>query len=193
MTLRLRAYADPAQLKEITDAHYLGIENAVSAGVRTVTEGLKLDLRDQMESAGLGKRLGNTWRSKIFPDDEPSAKAAGLVYSNAPEIVETFALGAEIRPSRKRFLAIPTQFAPERSPDGGKLAPSNYPGRKELIFRESRTGTAYLAVRRGRSLLPIFALVPVVRIKKRLDLDGAANRRIGQLPGEITKNLGAQS
>lgn len=193
MTLRITATVERKAFQEIVDAEYLDFERAVTTGIERTTDSLKRDLRGQTEAAGLGARLANTWRSEVFPDGEPSAKAAGLVYSKAPRIVEPFAAGAEIRPTHKKFLAIPTENAPDKAPGGHKLTPSNFPGRRDLIFREGRNGTGYLALSRGGRLIPMFILVPVARIKRRLDMDRAALTAINRLPGEIAKAAGGAS
>jgi hypothetical protein len=65
--------------------------------------------------------------------------------------------------------------------------------------RRARTGkrggfakASVSAMRTGRGLatVPIFILVPQVTIKKRLDVDGAANKWISTLPGLVVKNWG---
>ena len=44
------------------------IERAVTAGARDTSRGLKADLRRQVASAGLGQRLGGSWRDKHYPN-----------------------------------------------------------------------------------------------------------------------------
>ncbi len=65
--------------------------------------------------------------------------------------------------------------------------------------RRARTGkrggfakASVSAMRTGRGLttVPIFILVPQVTIKKRLDVDGAANKWISSLPGLVVRNWG---
>jgi hypothetical protein len=43
---------------------------------------------------------------------------------------------------------------------------------------------------RGLATVPIFILVPQVTIKKRLDVDGAANKWISTLPGLVVRSWG---
>ncbi|OEJ63865.1 hypothetical protein BEN30_17070 [Magnetovibrio blakemorei] len=43
--------------------------------VREATNGLKLDLRQQIQGAGLGRRLANTWRSEVYPKGKKSIRA----------------------------------------------------------------------------------------------------------------------
>jgi hypothetical protein len=49
-------------------------EKAVTAGVKQATDGLKLAMRRQVTSAGLGQRLANTWRGKVYPQGQVSLK-----------------------------------------------------------------------------------------------------------------------
>ena len=55
------------RLADVMAAEVAAAEKAVSTGVRDGAEGLKTELRRQVTSAGLGARLANTWRSKVFP------------------------------------------------------------------------------------------------------------------------------
>ena len=69
------------------EAELRGAERAVTAGVRAATLGLKAELRAQVTSAGLGQRLANTWRSRIYPEGQQSLGAAGFVWSKAPHLI----------------------------------------------------------------------------------------------------------
>ena len=51
---------------------------AVTTGVREATQGLKSELRSQIEGSGLGSRLANTWRGEVYPKGRPSLGSAGL-------------------------------------------------------------------------------------------------------------------
>ena len=73
-------------------------EQAVTQSIREATDGLKTELRNQITGAGLGQRLANTWRGEVYPKGQMSIKAAGLVYSRAPEVVGAHAQGATIHP-----------------------------------------------------------------------------------------------
>lgn len=70
---------------------------AVTTGVREATQGLKSELRSQIEGSGLGARLANTWRGEVYPKGRPSLGLAGLVYSRAPVVVAAHDQGALIR------------------------------------------------------------------------------------------------
>jgi hypothetical protein len=55
------------------------IERAVASGTRDAGRGLKVELRRQVASAGLGQRLANSWRDKHYPNQK--LDAATLVYT----------------------------------------------------------------------------------------------------------------
>ena len=99
---------------------------AAVGGVADATAALEQTLRGQVLAAGLGPRLANTWRSRVFP---PTAtKAAGGVWTVAPLIIEGFDEGATIvARNGSRWLAIPTANVPPRS--WGTKAPGGHPRR----------------------------------------------------------------
>ncbi len=188
-------------------------EEAVTAGVREATNGLKLDLRQQIVGAGLGQRLANTWRSEIYPKGQNSIRAAGLVFSKAPNIVRAYADGAVIRSKHGFFLAIPTPAAGKYGDGKQKMNPGLWErmhgARLKFVYRRrgpsllvadnlrARTGkrggfakASASALRTGRGLatVPMFILVPQVTIRKRLDVDGAANKWLAALPGLVVRN-----
>ncbi|MEO5337965.1 MAG: DUF6441 family protein [Magnetospirillum sp. WYHS-4] len=188
-------------------------EEAVSAGIREATNGLKLDLRSQIVGSGLGQRLANTWRSEIYPKGQNSIRAAGLVFSKAPNIVRAYADGAVIRSKHGFFLAIPTPAAGKYGDGKQKMNPGLWErmhgARLKFVYRRrgpsllvadnlrARTGkrggfakASASALRTGRGLatVPMFILVPQVTIRKRLDVDGAANKWLAALPGLVVRN-----
>jgi hypothetical protein len=189
------------------------IERAVATGTRDAGRGLKTELRRQVTSAGLGPRLGNSWRDKHYPNRK--LDAASLVYTKAPQIVRAFDEGAVIRSRRGRFLAIPTENAPRKGTDGRRISPSTFPEHRfgPLRFVPRQSGPSLLVVdglrasfsrktselrgfrrateRSGQSVATVvmFVLVPQVKLPKRLDVVRAAERWSGQLPALIEQQL----
>ncbi|MDP6884879.1 MAG: DUF6441 family protein, partial [Rhodospirillales bacterium] len=53
--------------------------SAVVAGTRRAADGLKQEMRTQVASAGLGRRLANSWRGKIY--ENKKLNAAGRVWT----------------------------------------------------------------------------------------------------------------
>ncbi|MBB5691940.1 hypothetical protein FHS88_004107, partial [Roseomonas alkaliterrae] len=88
-------------------------ERAASRAVRAETDALKTELRGQVTASLGGKARGiaNAWRSQVFPRTGVSMRAAGLVWSKTPLVIDAFERGALIRPKGGgRFLAIATGF-----------------------------------------------------------------------------------
>lgn len=210
--MRLSAAIEGDLTRYLSDELKAG-EEAVTAGIREATNGLKLDLRQQIVGAGLGQRLANTWRSEIYPKGQNSIRAAGLVFSKAPSIVRAYADGAVIRSRHGFFLAIPTPAAGKYGDGKQKMNPGLWErmhgARLKFVYRRrgpsllvadnlrARTGkrggfakASASALRTGRGLatVPMFILVPQVTIRKRLDVDGAANKWLSALPGLVVRN-----
>ncbi len=206
--MRLQA-AIQGDLSALLKAELGAAEQAVTAGIRAATDGLKTELRVQITGAGLGTRLANTWRGEVYPKGQPSIGAAGYVFSKAPGIVRLYAEGAVIRSKQGLFLAIPTPAAGRLADGRRKITPGTWErihgmplrfvyrrGRPSLLVadgaRLTRRGRAAPNVGRsrgaaftrlaGRTTVPIFVLVPQVTVRKRLDVDGAAQKWLTALP-----------
>ena len=207
--MRLTA-AIQGSLTEYMAVEVRAAETAVTAGVKQATDGLKLSMRRQVTSAGLGQRLANTWRGKVYPQGQVSLKAAGLVYTNAPEIMTGLEVATTIRGKDGLWLAIPTPNAPKRGVGGKRISPTNFPeqslGRLRFVYRSS--GVSLLVVDnvrttargirsasdkqkasgRGLSTAVMFWLVRQVRTKKRIDLNREAAAWHNRLPALIANN-----
>ena len=176
-------------------------EQAATAAVRQVGEGLKSAWRAQIVGAGLGTRLAKTIQSQAYPKSGQSLNAAVVVWSKAPVIVGAHDTGPLIRSRNGFWLAIPTPAAgkPLR---GGRITPREWERRNglglrfvyrrsgpSLLVAEGRLNTKGRAVRsrsrigRGVATVPIFLLVPQVKLPKRLDLLRDAVRAREALPG----------
>jgi hypothetical protein len=210
--VRLQA-AIEGDLKRFLAEEVKAAEEAVTAGVREGTDGLKQDLRRQIAGAGLGQRLANTWRSEVYPKGARSIRAAGLVFSKAPNIVRVYEEGAVIRSKHGFFLAIPTPAAGRFGDGRRKMTPGLWErmhgARLRFVYR--RRGPSLLvadnrraragrrggfakaserALRTGRGLVtvPMFLLVPQVTLRKRLDVAGAAVRWQARLPELVLRH-----
>jgi hypothetical protein len=180
-------------------------EKAVTAATREAGTGLKTAWRGQITGAGLGRRLANTIRSAQYPAGKPSLNAAAFVWSNAPTIIGAHDTGPLIRSKNGFWLAIPLPAA-GRGPRGSKITPGEWERRRGLRLRfvYRRTGPSLLVADgrlnsrglgvasraktgRGRSSVPIFLLVPQVKLPKRLDLNRDADRAQDALPGLIVE------
>jgi hypothetical protein len=191
------------------------LERAVAQSTKDAGRSLRTELRRQV-SAGLGQRLANSWRDRHYPNQK--LDAASLVYTKAPQIIRAFDEGVVIRSRRSRFLAIPTENAPRKGIDGGRISPTTFPEHRfgPLRFVPLPSGPSLLVVdglrasfsrqtgqlrgfrratdrarRSGQGLTTVvmFLLVPQVKLRKRLDVAGAAQRWSGQLPALIERQL----
>lgn len=181
---------------------------AVSGAIRVAGEELKASWRGQITGAGLGARLANTIRAAHFPSGKPSLNAAALVWSKAPVIVGAHDTGPLIRSKAGFWLAIPTEAA-GKSARGGRTSPGDWERRTGLRLRfiYRRTGPSLLVAEgrlntkgravasrsktgRGLATVPIFLLVPQVKLPKRLDLARDAERAVDGVPGRIAAEWG---
>ena len=217
--MRLRA-AIQGDLNALLQAELGVAERAVTVGIRAATDGLKTELRGQITGAGLGARLANTWRGEIYPKSGQSIGAAGYVWSKAPGLVRLYAEGGIIRSKQGLFLAIPTPAAGRFGDGRQKITPGAWERihgmRLRFVYRRGspsllvadnarltkrgraaanigrRQGAAFTRLS-GRTTVPVFVLVPQVTVRKRLDVDGAAQKWIAALPGLVLRNWREQS
>jgi len=206
------AAAISGDLRKIMAEEVKAAEDAVTAGMRQAADGLKADLRRQVTEAGMGQRLANTWQAELYPKGRNSIKAAGFVFTKAPTIIRAFDQGAVIKSKHGFWLAIPTPAAGTGA-RGKRMTPGLWEqmhgSRLRFIYRRgapsllvaenmrARTGKrggfakgSASALRSGRGMTSVvmFILVPQVSLKKRLDVDGAAERWASALPEMIVRN-----
>ena len=202
-------------LAKIMAEETLAAERAVTLGVTQAGERLKSDWRAQITGTGLGPKLARTIRMARYPKHGISIGAASLVWSKAPQIIGAHDEGALIRSKNGFWLAIPTPVARERI-RRGPLDPGIWEKRTGMplrfIYRRGgpsllvadnarftrsgrirenvtrrKDGTSYSRLA-GRTVVPIFLLVPQVKLPKRLDLDRDARAAEVDLPGVIVAN-----
>lgn len=203
MKLKLEISPDLAALMQ---AEIRAGEKAVTNAMREAGAGLKSAWRVQITGAGLGARLGNSIRLATYPKAGASLNAAALVWSNAPVIVGAHDAGSLIRSKDGFWLAIPLPTA-GKSLRGGRITPGEWERRRGLRLRfvyrrrgpsllvaEGRLNSKARAVAsrskngRGLAIVPIFLLVPQVKLRKRLDLARDAGMAIDGVPGLIVAN-----
>lgn len=205
-------------LKKIMTGEVKAAEDAVTAAMKIAGDGLKTELRAQITGAGMGARLANTWRSRVYPTGRRSISAAALVFSKAPKLIDAFNRGALIKSPRGFWLAIPTKNAPKRGVGGKRISPSTWPtaaygplrfvpavrgigraGKEALLVvdglraRTGKRGGYAKASQKARSAghtatVVMFILVPQARLRKRLDIEGAALRWQLRLDELIVQN-----
>jgi hypothetical protein len=187
-------------------AEIIAGEKAVTTAMRVAGGNLKSDWRAQITRARLGQRLANTIRSKTYPAAGESLEAAALIWSNAPQIIGAHDTGPLIRSKDGFWLAIPTPAA-GKGTRGKALTPGEWERRRGLRLRfvyrrggpsllvaDGRLNSRGLGVAsrsktgRGQSTVPIFLLVPQVKLSKRLSLARDAERAQASIPGLVVAN-----
>lgn len=200
--MKLKLEISP-NLAALMQAEIAAGEKDVTTAMREAGTSLKSAWRGQITGAGLGTRLGKSIRLATYPKGGESLNAAALVWSNAPVIVGAHDTGPPIRSKDGFWLAIPTPAA-GKSRRSGRITPGEWERRTGLRLRfiyrrrgpsllvaEGRVNSKGRAVasrsKTGRELttVPIFLLVPQVRLRKRLDLARDAERAIEGVPGGI--------
>ena len=200
--MKLTLTIDP-DIVAMMQAEIAAGEKAVTTAMREAGADLKSAWRGQITGAGLGTRLDNSIRLATYPKGGESLNAAAMVWSNAPVIVGAHDTGPLIRSKDGFWLAIPTPAA-GKSTRGGRITPGEwerrtglrlrfvYRGRgPSLLVAEGRLNTKGRAVAsrsktgRGLTTVPIFLLLPQVKLRKRLDLARDAERAIDGVPGRI--------
>jgi hypothetical protein len=180
-----------ASLKKLLEQEVRAGERAVTRGVRSETERLKGELRQQVVAAfgARGRGIANAWRARVFPEAGESLGAAGIVWTKVPSIVNAFERGATIRARGGRFLAIPTGFnAPHgRRGRGMRVTPQQMVASRQAFLRPFKSGRGFvwcLPVRQGervgRRRAPLLAggLVEVARRKMRSATRAAWHREL---------------
>ncbi len=210
-------------------------EQAVTRAVRVEADQLKQELRIQVVSAFAGNARGiaNAWRSQVFPRGGASLRAAGIVWTKLPNVIDAFERGALIRARGGKFLAIPTGFNAARGrrgrrSKGMRVTPAQMVASSEAFLRPFRNGRGFVWClpvrgasgtgrrsrrtqlwvnvgqtqigtrnRKGREawaqgmleqgMVPMFLLLPQVKLPKRLDVKDAADRALHRLPGRVVR------
>lgn len=190
----------------------------VTRRVREASDWLKLELRSQVERAGLGSKVANAWRNKHY-GREASYNPASLVWSKAPKIHAAFSQATVIKPvNGSRYLAIPTDNVPRRGsgtarkpmtpvevesfingdlefvkygngrPGGMLVAPSLVRSNNKRGWR--RATAKRLQQGRKAEAVIMFYLVPEARLKKSLDIDGAEQKALSKLFSSLQQDFG---
>jgi hypothetical protein len=215
-------------------------ERAASRAVRQETEALKQELRTQVTAAFGGKARGiaNAWRAQVFPRTGVSLRAAGLVWTKTPLVIDAFERGALIRAKGgRKFLAIPTGFNAARGwrgrgDKGLRVTPAQMVASGQAFLRPFKSGRGFvwcLPLRAGeqtrrrrrtqliaggvaeigtgnrkgreawargllaRGMVPMFLLLPQVKLTKRLDVRGASLSALRRLPGRFVAAWAAET
>lgn len=184
---------------------------AITEGVATTTNRVKVAQQRDAIKGGLGRRVAKSWRSNLYPKRGVSLGAAGTVRTKAPVLIRAFDEGAVIRSADGFWIAIPTPSAPKRGVDRKRINPSNFPesrlGPLRFVYRSSGVSLLVVDNQRlskgkrggyvksrskkalesghGLSTVPMFFLVRQARLKKRLNSKAIADREVLHLARDI--------
>lgn len=193
-------------LKKQLESEQKHVRESMASAVKETTASAKAGIRAATVAAGLGRRLGNTWRHKDYPQN-----AAGFVYTTAGYILEGFLESITIKgKDGGKYIAIPTEYAPKKK--GQKPTPGNYPGELQFVPAKGGRAAMLVDVRRvvqsekgiksfaarklksgnygaGAMTVPIFILVKQVRTRKRIDLKSLTNKYQRELIERATRKI----
>lgn len=196
----------------LTQQEYQRGRTAVKSAMGTAATSLKQAWREQVTAAGLGQRLANTVRSEVYPRSGGSLRSAAMVHTKADKILTGHDQGSVIRSPNGFWLAIPLPAAGPRRVGRQAMNPGRWEkktgrrlefvygnGRHAWLVDKGRKGIGNVMVRKrvrgGYTLadpktyknrfVPIFLLVPQVKLKKRTDVASAAARVAATIPGMI--------
>lgn len=199
------------------DKGLAALSDATRRGVGAASTKLQADLRSQVQAAGLGIALANAWRFNLYPAaGTKTLHPAGLVFSKSAVLHDVFVQGATITAAGGRFLAIPTAeakglgFATTNTGRKGGTAPGGQLrhasqvavaiaklGDKNIRVVDLKNGRKLMLYvppgkghRKGEGAVPLFILVPQVRLRSRIDLAGARGRAQANLTAELKSALG---
>ncbi len=185
---------------------------AVKVGTSKTVDWLKTALREQVLVAFNSQRLANTWRGKFFPNQ--GLNAAGVVYSNAPHIIEAFSQATMITSKGGFWLAIPSPDCPKGS-GGRRVTPSTFPedrfGKLQFVYRRGKSSLLVVdklrrhtgkrkgftkasdkAIRDGRAeTVVMFFLVPRVKLTQRIDPQSAYDESVDRLVENVLEEWNA--
>lgn len=186
--MRLKA-ALQGSLSEYLQHEFQQGAEAVTIGIKNAINGLKMSMRGQVRSAGLGSRLANTWREDVYPQTKKSISAAGVIYTKAQKIMSCFEYQSTIRSSQGFWLAIPTPAVKKRI-SGKRMTPALYERSKciRLRFVYRPRGASLLVHEQKRKTIIAFWLVPQVKMPKLINFETESLKWQNKLPTLILQN-----
>lgn len=196
-------------------------KKAVSNGVWETAEEGKSRLRAQVMAGFGSKRLANSWRANDYPRQGYSLGAASDVFTNAEDIMGLAERTGILRSKHGFWLAIPGPALPNRGGRyGTHYTPSDFPetrfGKLRFVYRRGKASLLVVeGVRLGRagrvsrqlanegrtstgrwrksaSSAIMFYLVPFVRLKKRMNIEGEFRRMEERLVPNIMRHWDGQ-
>jgi hypothetical protein len=179
---------------------------AVTDGTSRTLDWLKAELRGQIVAAFGSQRLANTWQGRMYPaPPKTSLGAAGVVWSNAPNIIAAFQQATVIRSEKGFWLAVPSPDCPKEYAYH-RVTPSNWNeakyGKLRFVYRAGKASLLVVdnvkktasgrvsgrlqmkksgGYKQGAATVIMFYLVPQVSLRQRIDPQGAYAEALDQL------------
>jgi hypothetical protein len=132
------------------------LAEAAMAAADAVSDWGKAQLRADT-AAALGSRVGNAWRSRVYPRRGASLQPSITWWTNAPHIIRAFSEGATIRSDDGFWLAIPTQNAPQAGRSFGSSGRLRRARKHAITEAERRFGRLRYVAVPGRRLALLVA------------------------------------
>lgn len=140
------------------DATLDDLAQAAMAAADTIEAWGKAQLRTDTERA-LGPRVARTWRSKTYPNRGNKASIAPSItwWSNAPHIVRAFSEATTIRAGAGKYLALPTENAPQSGYSFGQSGRMRRTRGAALVAAERRYGKLRAVKVPGKDMILLIA------------------------------------
>lgn len=207
----MRANARMGDVVDLMAGTEADLAEVMTQAMGDVAVYVKNDWREAIIEAGLGPRVANTIRAKVYPDHQFSLDAAAWIDTKSPKIIDASSRVQTIRSKTGRWLAWQTEAAGPK-----RISPANWERRTglQLVFIPLRGGQSALLVApnarltskgraarnigasrggggytrlKGRTTVIVYTLHRSTTTKKRWDLDALAARGLAQLDGAIAK------
>lgn len=179
------------------------VQAGVTRGARRASVRLKNEMRRQIRKKGFVQQQGSlelAWQNRVWPDRALSANAAAMVYSKSQRVHGAFMADRLIRAHRATWLVVPLDPARARGWDYSREhSDSNQPRKYAHVAAAKRhvplrfvpldATRALLVARQGGQDVAYFLLLKQVRLRRRLDFDGPAQKWADKMPSYIVTEM----
>jgi len=130
-------------LHKILEKKNKALLRSANKAVTLAANDLKKEMVGQTQRAKLGYGLAKSWRVNFYNHNKKDKFKKALVYTKSPHIMEGFENGGIRKPTKGKWLAIPTDNVPKSRRK--RYSPSNWPKSfPELYFAQDTKGNSYL-------------------------------------------------
>jgi len=170
------------------------VTNAAYLALKDTAEDVKRYARQEIARGGFGKKWQNGYRVSVYPETQPSIRAAIEVRHNFP-YAGIFETGGRIR--GRPFIWLPTNNVPVL-PGGGKMTPKRFIqsfGKLSGPRKGQRHKTALLFGRipGSKKSVPMFIGIREFTQRKRFNTGGAIVRAMRNFEAHLDRRIGEES